>query len=510
MKKTITIVWWWTSWWLTWSILLKWLWDNFNITLISDEKLWNIWVWEATIPCIKNVFSFLWIDERDWLSYCNWTFKYWIKFEKWNNKKSFTHPYYDTVNDENYKEYIKYWLYWKAFWYIDYSFDYYTSLISQLMHNKWYLEEIDKDISYHFDTNKLGIFLKEWSLNKGIKYLNANITKFNQDSLKNINSVTLSDWRVIDTDFIIDCSWFKSLVLEWVYNEPFIPFNDTLTCDKCMVRWFKYSDDNNEREPYTTSVAMNNWWMWKIPLKDRLSVWYVFSSKHWTYKEIEEEILEEIKLEPLNDFRLLNIKTWYHKKACIKNSFAIGLSYWFIEPLESTGIFFIYSSVFKLLDIFNNIDNEDIFNNKKELFNTSLEAKINDIKDFVLFHYLINEKEGEFWKDSRNVKIDSKLENIVKNFSFYWEKFSFDKYYTDKYNVEPFFKDLSYYYIFSWIKNLKDKDIKNFLNNEDIKNNHNTYKKWLFILIKKYENMKLKLNKIIKYNDYLDNFYKNK
>ena len=51
----------------------------------------------------------------------------------------------------------------------------------------------------------------------------------------------------------------------------------------------------------------------------------------------EKEFKQHLGLEEV-DVRKINIKHGYHKQGWVKNVVGVGLSYAFVEPLESTGL----------------------------------------------------------------------------------------------------------------------------------------------------------------------------
>ena len=98
--------------------------------------------------------------------------------------------------------------------------------------------------------------------------------------------------------------------------------------------------------------------MWTIPLWDRVGVGYCWSSRFAMETEARQEfeiwIEQEFDLEPEEyEIQLIDIKHGYREKAWELNCVAIGMSYGFIEPLESTGLLTTHENILRLVDVLN-------------------------------------------------------------------------------------------------------------------------------------------------------------
>lgn len=426
----IIIVWAWTAWWLCASLIKKEFWDKFEVILIADEKIWTIWVWEASLSSIKNIFDILEIPHDFLIKHANWTIKMGIKFENWWFR-DFVNPY-DWINEKILKDYIQNFIYLKNNDSLKYNFDELSSKLPFLIEkNLFYREDKYEWYAYHFDTSLLANLLKEYCLNIWVKYINSNIDINNivkeWDFIKSIKI----DNEVIEWDFFIDCSWFSSILLNGIYKQEFNFFWDELICDQCIVTSFNYEDHIYLRKPYTTSIAMKNWWLWQIPLKNRLSVWYVYSSKFASKDDIIKEIEEFFPFFSNQNYKNISIKSWFYEKSWIWNTLGIGLSSWFIEPLESTWVMLIYSWIFKFFDVLKDINfdlkNISNYNEQIEAFNQLTKLEFLDIKEFIKFHYYVSLRKWEFWNEARkrayNIDFEKILKMLYKEDDFFFEKY---------------------------------------------------------------------------------------
>ena len=95
-------------------------------------------------------------------------------------------------------------------------------------------------------------------------------------------------------------------------------------------------------------------------------------------------------------------------RAWIKNCIAIGLSSSFIEPLEASSIGTSIQQTFILIHLISNYQSKDI-----ELYNKKYTQIVENIRDFVLLHYICSKKDSRFWKEL-NLKIPKTLKNILE------------------------------------------------------------------------------------------------
>ena len=149
----------------------------------------------------------------------------------------------------------------------------------------------------------------------------------------------------LEGDLFVDCSGFRGLLINQAMGEPFIDMSDHLLCDSAVATAVPHDDEANGVEPYTSAIAMTSGWTWKIPMLGRFGTGYVYSSRFATQDEATEEFCRLWSLDPektpLNHIRF---RVGRNRRAWVKNCVGIGLASCFLEPLESTGIYFIYAA----------------------------------------------------------------------------------------------------------------------------------------------------------------------
>ena len=130
--------------------------------------------------------------------------------------------------------------------------------------------------------------------------------------------------------------------------------------------------------PYTNARAMSAGWQWTIPTYDFVSRGYVYSSKFISDDEAWEEF-------GYDDAKKITFRNGRHERAWTGNCVSIGLSYGFIEPLESTSLFNTHHGILALMDILRVEKLPGQF--ARDRFNHDLSEHMDGWREFVEAHY---------------------------------------------------------------------------------------------------------------------------
>lgn len=106
--------------WMTAAYLSKALDRDVEIQLIESSNIRTIGVGEATFSTVRLFFEYLGLNEEDWMSHCNASYKLAIKFVDWNaERRHFYHPFqrFDSIEGTSI---IEWWMKLKK----DAPFDY--------------------------------------------------------------------------------------------------------------------------------------------------------------------------------------------------------------------------------------------------------------------------------------------------------------------------------------------------------------------------------------------------
>ena len=388
-----------TSGFITASVLAKYREQSglkFDIKLVQSTDIGSIGVGESTIFNINELFLYLGLKDSDWMRDCNATYKTSIRFENFYKQgRYFYYPFGPKTDVTANQWFTLKELYPEVF----------TPEVASLYFNpKSIMNEenklCDKDdylrdySAYHFDSSLLGKYLKGYSEKKGVDVIEDTFLEANLNDDGSIESIICEN-NTYSADLFIDCTGFKSLLLGKVMKEEYISFSDTLINNKALTAKIPYTDKDKQLKNYTNCVALDNGWVWEIPLWEHISIGYVHTNKFASEDEVKQELFDrygEI------DYTTVNYKTGRYNRGWVKNVMGIGLSYGFIEPLESTGIATTLHGIFRALEI---LSKRDMYCTQvdRDLYNHSLGDTIDRYKNFLEMHYFLSSREdSQYWK----------------------------------------------------------------------------------------------------------------
>jgi tryptophan halogenase len=421
--------------WMTAAYLRKALNRDVDISLVESPTINTIGVGEATFSTVRLFFEFLGLKEEDWMPKCHASYKLAIKFVNWNaEKRHFYHPFqrYDMVQGRTLAEW---WLKMKQ---SEYPFDYSCFTVPAICDAKssprymdgrvfdskvenylrpdnpdkaLVLEElkIQYPYAYHFDASLLAKFMADYAQKRGVKQIKDDVVGVDLLENGHIRSVQTKQNGPITADLFIDCTGFRGLLINKALEEPFISFSDSLLCDSAVAMQVPSDPEQEGINPFTSATALSSGWVWTIPLFQRVGSGYVYCSKFATPEQAEREFRTFVgKRSDSCTASHIKMRIGRNRNSWVKNCVAIGLSSGFVEPLESTGIFFIQHGIEELVNYFprKQFDEESI-----KSYNRAVANCIDGVREFLTLHYVASTRvDTPFWKATKDeIKIPGDL-----------------------------------------------------------------------------------------------------
>lgn len=408
--------------WMAASYIAKALNFNAHITVIESSSIGRIGVGEATVPTIKTeFFDKLGIPECEWMPQCNASYKMGVKFLNWKNPdiKSNEHYYHNfgeipTIDGVPLTHiWLKKYLEQGYRTPMDYAcFDSLLACEKNKSPNLLDGTQV-QHYAYHFDAALLAGFLKKWSMERGVHHGIANLVSAKQNENGYITSLVSDTGQEFTADLFIDCSGFAGFLIDKVLKEPIVSFEESLLTDRAISLNIP-SESNEDIRPYTTSFAMKAGWMWQIPLFNRSGNGYVYSSQFISDEDADREIRQYFGKKADNiESKFIKFQSRRRENSWVKNVVSIGLASSFLEPLESTGIYFIYAALYQLIDNFPDKSFSPILRNR---FNSKVNFMVDDVKDFIVMHFKTSPRtDTDFWLTNKHdTKIPESLNVILE------------------------------------------------------------------------------------------------
>ena len=408
-----------TAGWMAASYLKK-AFPDVNITLMEAPAIPKIGVGEATIPNLQKVFfDFLGLEESQWMRHCNAAFKCAIRFENWRKPRSsganehFYHVFGQIPNCDNIPL-AQYWAHKAGTGATQEAMAYACYKEPPLLDAKLAPRHLDGTramyYAWHFDAHLVADFLRDVAKGWGVTHLTDELESVELNDDGGIKTLLTKQGRKLEGDLFIDCSGFRGLLINKAMQEPFVDMSDYLFCDSAVASAVPNDDEKLGVDPYTSAIAMDSGWTWKIPMLGRFGSGYVYSSKFETPDKATQDFCKLWNLDPdkqpLNKIRF---RVGRNRRAWVKNCVSIGLASCFVEPLESTGIYFIYAAIYQLAKHFPDKSfNPGLMN----AFNREVEVMFDDTRDFIQCHYLTTQRDDTaFWRANAH---DLRLSDQVK------------------------------------------------------------------------------------------------
>ena len=417
--KTVTIVGGGSSGWMTAAALSK-LCPHLDVTLVESPGIGTVGVGESTLGHINKFFALLCLKDEDWMAACNATYKNSIRFTnfKHNDGKHFEYPFSAGLDFTDKPSGTQAWSELATLYPEEYTSDtfaefYCTGNTLLAKYNKQTRDEKNLlrnydfawDTAYHLDAALLGQYLKDKiAIPNGVKHILGEVHSYKKDQQGNLTDVLLREGKVLRSDLWIDCTGFKSQLLEQWMGSEFKSFEKYLANDRALACRLPYEDREKEMHNVTDCHALGNGWVWNIPLWNRIGTGYVYSSRFTTEEDAKREFRNHLATtgskERAENAEMVSIKIKHgrRRRAWVMNVVGVGLSYGFVEPLESTGLLTTHENIIKLVESLNRREGY-ITRTEREGFNLAVEGDVLKFRDFVSQHYaLSNRTDTPYWR----------------------------------------------------------------------------------------------------------------
>ena len=405
-----------TAGWMTAALLKRVLGAQVDLELVESDDIGIIGVGEATIPPIQNVNRALDLDEREFLRETKASIKLAIRFDNWRVPgEGYFHTFGAPGGSQAFCQFHHFWVRaalagdTSTIW--DYDLNYHCATAGKFAKLQVKDPIWEMQYAYHFDAGLYGQYLRRYSEKRGVRRTEGLIEDVKLDPESGyVRTLVLKDGKEISGDFFVDCSGTRGLLIKQALETGFDDYGKWLPCDRAMA---VPSERFEKTLPYTRSIAHTGGWQWRIPLQHRNGNGLVYSSQHYSDDEAANILLNNLESEAIAEPKIIPFRTGRTEKQWNRNVVAVGLSSGFLEPLESTSIHLIQTAITRLIALF---PHNGVSPELAGEYNRQSRAEFEYIRDFIILHYHLNERDDGFWKDAREMDIPERLKNKLELF----------------------------------------------------------------------------------------------
>lgn len=408
--------------WMTACTLIKQI-KNINVTVIESPDVPIVGVGESTVGGIRRWMRMVGITDEEFVKETDASYKLAIKFNDFYKKgNTWYYPFGDPVDQDN--------LFGRNDWFIKKTLqpetpewdmtDCYYPQMALVNQNKMSKNPpiprfaFSEDTAFHFDAAKFGVWLRDHiCIPNGVTHIQGKVENIKTND-SGIESIILDNNEEYTADLFVDCTGFKSLLLGEALKEPFISYENILPNNRAWAARMQYNNKEKELNAVTECTAINNGWVWNIPLWSRFGTGYVYSDKHVSPEDALKEFKDYLKSKGNNidnvEFRDIKMRVGRHKNVWVKNTVAVGLSAAFIEPLESTGLVTVYEFAINLCRALRrgSYSQWDI-----DEYNGVCFDQFNYYAQFVSMHYALSHRDDTpYWKDVSSKSYMSEIKEM--------------------------------------------------------------------------------------------------
>ncbi|MEO3755187.1 tryptophan halogenase family protein [Streptomyces sp. B6B3] len=429
-----------TAGWMTASYLKAAFGDRVDVTLVESGRVGTIGVGEATFSDIRHFFQFLGLKEKDWMPACNATYKLAVRFENWREKGHYFYHPFEQMRSVNGFPLADWWLqdgpsdrFDKDCFVmasvidaglsprrldgtlLDQPFDEAAEEMQGLTMSE-HQGKTQFPYAYHFEASLLARYLTTYSVERGVRHIIDDVQDVSLDERGWIASVRTAEHGDLTGDVFVDCTGFKGLLLNKALAEPFVSYQDTLPNDSAVALQVPMDMEKRGIRPCTTATAQDAGWIWTIPLMGRVGTGYVYARDYIEPDEAERTLREFVGPAAADvEANHIRMRIGRSRRSWVNNCVAVGLASGFVEPLESTGIFFIHHAIEQLVRYFPGPGWDAAH---RDQYNDSVAHVMDGVREFLVLHYVgAKRSDTQYWRDTKTRTVPDGLAGRIEQWT---------------------------------------------------------------------------------------------
>ena len=403
-----------TAGWLTASILAA---DHcadqeggLKVTLIESPRVPILGVGEGTWPTIRDTLRRIGLSESEFVRRCDASFKQGSRFDGCRNgQDSYFHPFEAPPPSDD----VDALAVWRAAppgtTFADAVCPQPALCREGLAPKQPQTPEFAAVANYafHLDAPAFAELLAEHAAaHLGVEHVVDDVTGVRRSEGGDVAALITQEYGERKADLFIDCTGMRALLIGGEMGAATTDASDVLFNDRALAIHVPHAEDTEFIEVQTNATALSAGWVWDIALQSRRGVGHVFSSEFATEDQARVALQAYLnKASPnhavrADDARLIKFQSAYRETPWVRNVAAVGMASGFVEPLEASAIVMIELAAGAISDLLP--ARRDQMEGASRRFNDRLAYRWGRIVDFLKLHYILSERNEEYWNLHRD------------------------------------------------------------------------------------------------------------
>ncbi len=255
--------------------------------------------------------------------------------------------------------------------------------------------------AWHFEPCMLSQYLEAKATELGVELIAGALERVALAADGSIAAVYVDQGRRLEADLYVDCSGADALLLREALAEPFVDARSQLCCDRILSCVVPQHHSAEGVDPFVSAIAMSAGWISKLPMLGHFLTSYVYCSDFASGPQALRELcwLWGIDRET-RVFCERRFRTGRTRRAWVHNCVAIGSSWCFVEPLQTSGLGRDCEAIRRLATYF---PDRPIDSAQRDRFNLEMQRVFEEDRDLAQLHYLTTSRQdAALWRWSHH------------------------------------------------------------------------------------------------------------
>jgi tryptophan halogenase len=363
----------------------------------------------AALPTLANLHRLLGLDDNEVVSACAGVYVQGQRFSNWSKAKpAFMHAYDTQGVAINHVDFIQYWVKARAEG-LAVDLEDFCLGAAAAKQNRYVLRNDTTDAfsnaahGYHLDARTYVRLLKQCALKTGVVRTTGQVASVNRSGA-HIQSVVLSDGQIVEGDLFIDASGVEAALIGAMPEAPFESWRHWFGADRIMA----VSGKRLAPLPAFSQISAHiNGWIGLYPLQNRTAIKCVYDSSSQSDEKMAEAIGVMTGLRIESEVVVAPLQPGARARPWVGNCIALGEAAVVLEPLDALHLHVIQLGLSRLIGFFP-VEADALV--EADIYNADITAHINNIRDFQIAHYKLNQRfDDPVWDRAREMSIPESL-----------------------------------------------------------------------------------------------------